>query len=447
MIMALSGLDIFKLLPKTNCGDCGVPTCMAFAMKLAQKKAELTDCPHASEEAKSTLGAASEPPIRLVKIGGTEPLEIGSETVMFRHEKTFYHQPGVAIELRTSTGEEDLLEVIREVEAYRVERVGEQLSSDLFFIIHDSDRRDDLVKAIELVKDNSSKKIILDCRDRDALKAGLELLRDDRPAVLLQEDLADADIDLAKAHSVSLILTGTAFDALAAQAEKARAAGANDLILNMESNTLGQGLQRNTIMRRSALRRSYKPFGYPLFTRIRADDRADLLAKASVMMCKYGSVIALPTFDRAMLYSLFTLRQNIYTDPQKPIQVDPKVYAIGDPTPESPVFVTTNFSLTYFIVSGEIENSGISAHLVVADCEGQSVMTAWAAGKFVGETVAKFFKSIGVEDQIKTRKVVIPGYASQIQGDLEEHLPGWEVIVGPQEASDIPGFVKSVKLT
>jgi acetyl-CoA decarbonylase/synthase complex subunit gamma len=148
-----------------------------------------------------------------------------------------------------------------------------------------------------------------------------------------------------------------------------------------------------------------------------------------------------------MFYTLFTLRQNIYTDPQKPIQVDPKIYPIGEPTPESPVFVTTNFSLTYFIVSGEIENSGLSAHLVVCDCEGQSVMTAWAAGKFVGETVAKFFKSIKAEDDIKTRKVVIPGYASVIQGDLEEKMPGWEVIVGPQEASDIPSFVKNVKLT
>jgi acetyl-CoA decarbonylase/synthase complex subunit gamma len=219
------------------------------------------------------------------------------------------------------------------------------------------------------------------------------------------------------------------------------------LILNVDAANLGNGLQDSTIIRRSALRRNYKPLGYPLFSRIQGSDVHDLLAKASVMMCKYGSVIVLPAFDKAMFYSLLTLRQNIYTDPQKPIQVDAKIYAIGEPTPESPVFVTTNFSLTYFIVSGEIENSGISAHLVVADCEGQSVLTAWAAGKFVGETVAKFFKTINVEDEIRTRKVVIPGYVSQIQGDLEENLPGWEVIVGPQEASDIPSFVKSVELT
>jgi acetyl-CoA decarbonylase/synthase complex subunit gamma len=159
----------------------------------------------------------------------------------------------------------------------------------------------------------------------------------------------------------------------------------------------------------------------------------------------------LPEYDKALLYALLTLRQNIYTDPQKPIQVDAKVYPIGypigEPTPESPVFVTTNFSLTYFIVSGEIENSGISAHLVVCDTEGQSVLTAWAAGKFVGETIAKFIKKTDFEKQVKTRKIVIPGFVSQISGDLEDNLPGWEVIVGCQEASDIPSFVKNVQLT
>ncbi len=206
-------------------------------------------------------------------------------------------------------------------------------------------------------------------------------------------------------------------------------------------------MQNNTIMRRSALKNNFKPFGYPLFTYIRSEKEFDLLATASLLICKYDSIIALPFTNKAMLYTLFTLRQNIYTDPQKPIQVDPKVYPIGEPTPESPVFVTTNFSQTYFMVSGEIENSGISAHLVIADSEGQSVLTAWAAGKFVGEKIAKFIKDIRLEEQVKTRKIVIPGHVAQISGDLEEFLPGWEVIVGPQEASDIPSFVKNVKLT
>jgi acetyl-CoA decarbonylase/synthase complex subunit gamma len=445
--MALSGLDIFKLLPKTNCGDCGVPTCMAFAMKLAQKQVELGQCPHASEEAKSTLGAASEPPIRLVKIGGSDPLEIGNETVMFRHEKTFFNQPGIGIAIRTSRSRDDILATIRNVEAYRVERVGEELSADLFLITHDSETPEDFTKAIELAKENSSKKLILDCPDREVLRSGLELTKGERPAVLIRERLSDEDLDLARTFSASLILSGDSLEALAEQATQARDAGFNDLILRIDSGNLGRELQDNTIIRRSALHKNFKPFGYPLFTLVDTEDEFELPARATLLLCKYDSVIVLPRFDKALLYSLFTLRQNIYTDPQKPIQVDAKVYPIGEPTPESPVFLTTNFSLTYFMVSGEIENSGISAHLVVAEAEGQSVLTAWAAGKFVGETVAKFFKDIRVEDEIRTRKVVIPGFVAQIQGDLEEGLPGWEVIVGPQEASDIPSFVKNVELT
>lgn len=445
--MALSGLDIFKLLPRTNCGDCNVPTCMAFAMKLAQKKAELSECPHASEEAKATLGAASEPPIRLVKIGGAHSLEVGNETVMFRHEKTFFHQTGIALELRTSEGEEKLLAKIKEIEGYTVERVGEELQSDLFFISHDSKDREDFLRTIKIVKENSNKGIILDCPDEELLREGIEIFKDDHPAVLLKKELQDNDIELAKDNNVNLILTGRSFSDLEKQAEQARNSGVNNLILNLESQNIGHQLQDNTILRRSALKKHFKPFGYPLFTYIQAENEFDLLAKASMLLCKYGSIIVLPEYDKAMLYTLLTLRQNIYTDPQKPIQVDAKVYPIGEPTPESPVFVTTNFSLTYFMVSGEIENSGISAHLVVAEAEGQSVLTSWAAGKFGGETIAKFIKDIKLEEQVKTRKIVIPGLVAQISGDLEEHLPGWEVIVGCQEASDIPSFVKSVKLT
>ncbi len=446
--MALSGLDIFKLLPKTNCGDCGVPTCMAFAMKLAQKKAELGECPHASDEAQAALGAAAEPPIRLVKIGGANALEVGGETVMFRHEKTFFHQTGIALELRTSQGEESLRETVRTVEAYSPDRVGEEMSADLFFLEHDTGNGAEFVEAVKTVKDNSRKGLILSCGDRETLKQGLELLKDDRPAVDLKDRLTDGDIELAQAYGAALVLSAGSFEDLEAQAVTAREAGLTNLILNLESRDTGELLRNNTILRRGALKGSFKPFGYPLLSRIRAEDPKELLAEASLMVCKYSSIVVLPQiYDTALLYTLFTQRQNIYTDPQKPIQVDAKVYPIGEPKADSPVFVTTNFSLTYFMVSGEIENSGISAHLVICDVEGQSVLTAWAAGKFVGETIAKFIKDIKLEDQVRTRKIVIPGFVSQISGDLEDSLPGWEVIVGPREASDIPSFVKSVTLT
>ncbi|MFC2168363.1 acetyl-CoA decarbonylase/synthase complex subunit gamma [Acidobacteriota bacterium] len=445
--MALSGLDIFKLLPKTNCGDCGVPTCMAFAMKLAQKKAELSECPFASDEAKDSLGAASKPPIRLVKIGGANPLEIGNETVMFRHDKTFFHQTGIAIELLTSEENKNIKNKIQDIESYRVERVGEELFIDLFFIRHDTDNEDDFLETIRTTQQHSSKGLILDCPSLETLKKGLEICRENRPAIYLRHVVSDEDFELAKTFNASLILFADSLASLEVQSEKARSEGISDLILNLESKNLGRQLQDNTILRRLALRKNFNPFGFPLFSYIQGKNVFESLAEAAVLLCKYDSVIVLPEYSRALLFALFTLRQNIYTDPQKPIQVDPKIYPIGDPTPDSPVFVTTNFSLTYFMVSGEIENSGISAHLVIADVEGQSVLTAWAAGKFVGETIAKFIKDIGLEDKVKTRKIVIPGFVSQISGDLEENLPGWEVIVGPQEASDIASFVKNVQLT
>ncbi len=444
--MALSGLDIFKLLPKTNCGDCGVPTCMAFAMKLAQKKADLDACPHASDKAKEMLGAASEPPIQLVKIGGPQPLEVGEETVLFRHEKTFFHQPGIAIGLRTSQDEASLIKRIQEIEDYRVERVGEELRIDLFFITDDSRDERILQHLLRKIKENSTRGVILDVPNREALRSGLKLLKNDRPAIFLRTAVEDKDIELANASEASLILTAGNLAELATQAEKARAGGVKSLLLNLESANLGLLLQRNTVLRRSALKNNFKPFGYPLFSFVPAVDSHDQMAKSAVLVCKYASIIVLPEFDKALLYTLFTLRQNIYTDPQKPIQMDARLYPIGDPAADSPVFITTNFSLTYFIVSGEIENSGISAHLVVCDTEGQSVLTAWAAGKFVPERIAKFIKEVRLEDQVKTRKLVIPGFVSQISGELEEKLPGWQVIVGPQEASDIPAFVKSVNL-
>jgi acetyl-CoA decarbonylase/synthase complex subunit gamma len=444
--MALSGLEIFKLLPKTNCGECGIPTCMAFAMKLAQKKAELSECPYASEEAKDALGAASEPPIKLVKIGKAQPVETGNETVMFRHEKTFFHQTAIAVQIRSSENQDKLGAMIKEVTEYKVERVGEELAPDLFFVTYDNTDTDKFLKLISDIKQLSPRGIIIDCADSGTLSKGLELIKGENPAIFLKEKVTDIHIDLAKSYSASIIITDSSMEGLSAQAEKVKNAGVNSIILNLDFSNTGDILQNNTILRRSALKKNYKPFGYPLFTYIGTDNNYDLLAKASLCICKYSSIIVLPFYDKALLYTLLTLRQNIFTDPQKPIQVEPKIYSIGEPVDKSPVFVTTNFSLTYFIVSGEIENAGVSAYLVVCDCEGQSVLTAWAAGKFTGKQIARFVNEIKLEEKVKTRKIIIPGFVSQISGELEESLPGWEVIVGCQEASDISSFVKNVNI-
>jgi acetyl-CoA decarbonylase/synthase complex subunit gamma len=446
--MALSGLDIFKLLPKTNCGDCGIPTCLAFAMKLAQKKAELSECPHASEEAKEVLGAASEPPMRLLKIGiGADAFEIGGETEMFRHEKTFYHQTAIAIRIEDSDNDEAIAAKVSAADSYVIERVGESLHIDAFCLSNVSQDREKYLASLEVLSAHSSKGVIIDCADRETIKAALQMLNSKKPVIFPRDADASQYVDLAQDAGVGLIVTSGSANDLAALTEKITQNGFKDLLLNLKSSTLGDRLQNNTMLRRAALRKGFKPFGFPQVWFMESGAEHELLADAIVGTCKYSGIIILPDVSKEMMLTLFTLRQNIYTDPQKPIQVDPKLYAIGEPKPDSPVFVTTNFSLTYFIVSGEIENAGISAWLIIPDCEGMSVLTAWAAGKFSGEKIGKFVRDIGLEQQVTTREIVIPGYVASISGDLEEVLPNWLVVVGPQEASDLGPFIKNYSLS
>ncbi len=441
--MALTGLQIFKLLPKTNCGDCNVPTCLAFAMQLAQKKADLSDCPHASEEAKEVLGAASEPPMRTLKVGvGADAFEIGGETEMFRHEKTFYHQSAIAIAIDDRDGAESIAAKVREADGYVAERVGEVLGIDAFWLSNLSVDRDKFIKALEAVSANSSKPVIFHGSDKDTLGEALAKHSGRRSIIHPAEGDASSFVELASEAGAALVVSADSYDALASEVEKIVEGGFKDIILNLETSGLGEKVRANTICRRAALRKSFKPFGFPNIWVLDDGDPYELLVDAVTGMCKYAGVVVLPRFEKEFMLSLFTLRQNIYTDPQKPIQVDPQLAAIGDPGPDSPLFVTTNFSLTYFIVSGEIENAGISAWLVIPDCEGMSVLTAWAAGKFSGEKIGKFVKDLKLTEKVTTREIVIPGHVSTISGDLEEALPGWKVVVGPQEASDLASFIK-----
>jgi acetyl-CoA decarbonylase/synthase complex subunit gamma len=252
---------------------------------------------------------------------------------------------------------------------------------------------------------------------------------------------------LAKENDHVLAVTAPDLDGLFNCAAKLREAGFQDILLQFQTSSLAEEFQTNSAVRRAALKDAVKPLGYPFLHFLNhGADLLEIAAGAITEIDKYGGICVLPIFDPALMATLMTLRLNIYTDPQKPIQVEPKVYPIGEPRPDSPVFVTTNFSLTYFTVSGEIENSGTSGWLVVPECEGMSVLTAWAAGKFSGASIAKFVKEVRLENQVSTREIVIPGYVAQISGDLEENLPGWKVLVGPQDAADIESFVKSCLL-
>ena len=446
--MALTGLQIQKLLPKTNCKECGSNTCLAFAMKLAAKKAEPEECPYLSDEAKAILAAESEPPIRTVEVGtGEGAFKTGGETVMYRHEKTFVNETALGIALDDKMDDGELEERIRVVSDYVLERVGEFLRVNLVSLEFASGSVETFLSKLTKVSTLWNGAIAARTDNPEALKAAAQNLAGRR--ILLASatpQTVDELASVAQQNGAVLALGANRMDEIVSMTDKARERGLRDLSIDLRADSFSENYQNDTIIRRAALKAGVKSLGYPTLKYVNTGNELDDAVEAGIAIAKYGGIVILPQFDPAVFVSLLALRQNIYTDPQKPIQVEPKVYAIGEPDENSPVFVTTNFSLTYFIISGEIENAGISAWLAIPECEGMSVLTSWAAGKFGGAKIGSFIKEDGLEDRIKSRTIVIPGYVAQISGELEEALPGWKVLVGPQEAGDIESFVKNVLL-
>ena len=443
--MALSGIQIYKLLPQTNCKDCGFPTCLAFAMKLAAKQVELSTCPHVSEEAKAQLSEAAEPPVRLVtlKANGYE-VKAGNEVVLFRHEKTFYHKPGLFIRVRDTETAEATKARVSAADAYKVDYVGMELTLDGFAIESVSGDASTFAAAVGAVREASQRPLILISRDPAVMQAGLHAIDGESPLIYgADADNWEAMTALAQEHRAPLAVLGCTLDALADLTAKIREAGLNDLVVDPGTRQLGASLVSHTQIRRLALKKNFRPLGYPIIAFPGdAGDPARETMLAVQAIAKYAGFVVLDTFAPEQIYPLLVLRENIYTDPQKPIQVQPGVYEFNNPKPEDPVLVTTNFSITYFSVANEVESSGLPAWLVVCDAEGMSVLTAWSAGKFDAERIAKDIKRFNVEEKIARKRIVIPGHVAVLSGELEEELPDWEIRVGPREAVDLPAFMK-----
>ncbi|NIS81161.1 MAG: acetyl-CoA decarbonylase/synthase complex subunit gamma [Anaerolineales bacterium] len=444
--MALTGLEIYKLLPQTNCKDCGFPTCLAFAMKLAAKQATLDDCPHVSEEAKIKLEAASAPPIRLIELKGQEgEVKVGNETVLFRHEKTFFNKCGLFWRLRDSESVDDIQQHASKAEAFNVDYVGIDLFLDGFAIESVSGDAATFAAAVQAVRQASKKPLILITSSPEIAKSGLEAANGTRPLLhAANAENWEAMAAIAKEKNVPLAVRAETLDGLAELTENLKGAGVEDLVLDPGVTGYLDSLDQLTAIRRLALKETFRPLGFPIITFPAAGTKADETLLAAEQIAKYGGLIVLDTFDPASLYPLLVLRQNIYTDPQKPIQVKPGLYEINDPDPNAPLMVTTNFSITYFSVANEVEGSGKPGWLLVADSEGMSVLTAWAAGKFDAERISKDVKAFNVEDKIAHKKLIIPGHVAVISGELEEELPGWEIMVGPREAVDLNAYIESM---
>jgi acetyl-CoA decarbonylase/synthase complex subunit gamma len=444
--MALSGIQIYKLLPKTNCKDCGFPTCLAFAMKLAAKQAELSACPHVSDEAAAELAEASEPPVRLVtlKADGNE-VKAGNEVVLFRHEKTFYNKPGLFIRVRDNESAGDIKSRVAVADAYAVDYVGMSLTLDGFAVESVSDSGDAFASTVKAVRESSQRPLILLGKDPEVLAAGLDVLEGEAPLIYgADADNWESMVELAKKYEVPLGVVANTLDELAELTEKMKEAGVDDLVLDPGARTLSASLALNTQIRRLALKNGFRPLGFPLIAFPgETDDPSHEVVLAAQAIAKYAGFVVLDHFAPETAYSLLVLRENIYTDPQKPIQVQPGIYEINDPKPEDPVLVTTNFSITYFSVANEVESAGIPAWLVVTDAEGMSVLTAWAAGKFDAERIAKTVKTFNVADKVSKKRIVLPGHVAVLSGELEEELSDWEIRVGPREAVDLPAFMKT----
>ncbi|NOX20212.1 MAG: acetyl-CoA decarbonylase/synthase complex subunit gamma [Nitrospirae bacterium] len=444
--MALSGVEIFKLLPKTNCKKCGFPTCLAFAMKLAQRQTTLDKCPDVSEEAKKILGEASAPPIRPITFGsGDKAVKMGEETVLFRHEKKFVNPNAFVLEIKDTEDDSAIEAKIDDVLTSEINRVGQLLRVDGICITNESG---DVAKFQALAEKVASKApevpVIVATENPDAAEAALKHFSG-KGAILygVTEGNADKMVEIAKANKATVGAKADGLEALSALTEKIKSLGVEDIVIDSGARKASEILEHNTYIRRAAIKKNFKPLGYPVITFAQRDDSMFEALVAGLGVCKYSSIVVLSSAEKWKNLALFTLRQNIYTDPQVPMQVEQKIYKIGDPTPESPLLITTNFSLTYFIVSGEIENSKVPAWLAVMDCEGLSVLTAWAAGKFTGSKIANFIKESGIENEIKHRELIIPGYVAILSGAIEEKLEGWKVTVGPREANGLPAFLRS----
>ena len=445
--MGLTGIQIFKMLPQTNCKECGAATCLAFAMNLAAGKAELDSCPYVSDEAREKLSEASAPPIRPVKIGkGVRERTVGGETVEYRHEKTFFNQPAFAAVINADIAEEDLKNKLAVFNAFQYDRVGFNLRPELLAVKDVNQDAQAFAQTAKTIAETSEFNLVLMSEDKAVMEAGLEACKFKRPLIYAAtKDTVDDFGQLAKDNEVPLAVKGTSVDEVMELSDKLTGMGVKDLVLDSGAREIKQCFEDQVGMRRAALRAKNKSVGFPTIA-FPCEMASNLDTEGLIggmLVAKYGSILVFSDFTAEMLFPLLLERLNIYTDPQRPMTVTEGIYEIGKPDENSPIMVTTNFALTYFIVAGEIEGSKVPTWLLIKDAEGLSVLTAWAAGKFAGDDVGMFIKKCGIEDKVKNKEIIIPGYAAAIVGEIEEELPEWKVTVGPREAAHIPAFLKS----
>ena len=444
--MALKGLDIFKLSPKKNCKECGCPTCMAFSMKVAQGAVDIAACPYFAPEALAKLSAATEPPMKTIKVGaGDAELSLGGETVLFRHEKTFVSRTRYAMSLCTCMDDETVAQKLEDIKKVDYERIGERMFVEMVYVNYSADGKQDYVELVKKAAE-TGRILILDCKDAEIAKAALEVCKDGKP-ILNGADASNYEAMNAvdTAAGVVLGVGGADLSEIHDTVEKLEGLGNKNLVIDVTGADVKETFKNAVQIRKAAIKDGDRTFGYPSIVnlhKIAAGDLHKQAALLSLFTMKYGSVIVAEHIGYAEALPLYGLRQNLFTDPQKPMKVEPGVYPLNGADENSVCLTTVDFALTYFLVSGELERSGVPVNLIINDAGGLSVLTSWAAGKFSSSSIAKFFQEQDIEGKIKSRKLIIPGKVAVLKGELEAKMPGWEIIIAPNEAVQLVKFMK-----
>ncbi len=440
--MAVKGLDIFKLSPKKNCKECGSPTCMAFCMKVAQGAVPITKCPYMSEEAIALLSEATAPPMQTITVGAHK---LGGETVMMRHEKTLVNRNLFAATLDTSMDDASIEERIALVKKVDYERIGEREMVECVFV-HDAG---DCAKFVELCKKAAAlpaRTVIIDTKDVETAKAAVEAIKDSKPILngANKDNFNDMN-EIAKAAGLVLGVSGADLPELHDTVAALEKAGNKNLILDVTAPTIKETFANAVLVRRTAIKDGDRTFGYPSIVNLGVlcnhDEHLET-ALAAMFVVKYGSIIVMDKVGYAEALPLYGLRQNIFTDPQKPMKVAPGIYPINGAGPDDPCALTVDFALTYFLVSGELERSKIPVNLLITDASGMSVLTAWAAGKFSSTSVKKFFDEFDIASKINNRTLIIPGKVAVMKGEIQDKLPEWNVVVGTREAVELVKYLR-----
>ncbi len=439
--MALKGLDIFKLSPKKNCKECGSPTCMAFCMKVAQGAASIDKCPYFSDDAKAMLNEQTAPPMKTITVGSHK---LGGETVLFRHEKTLVNKNLYAVAVGTSLSAEEADAKLAGLQKIDYERIGERMYVEFVFV---ANTQSDPAVYAELVKKAAAtgRDLILECWDVECAKAALEVAGKNVILDGATPDNWEAMNELATASGVVLGVSAGSLSDLYDTVKKLEGKGNKNLVVDVTGKTAKETLTNAVLVRRTAIKDGDRSFGYPSIVNIarlaKGDDHLQT-AYATMFTEKYGSILVMEHMTYAQALPLYGLRQNIFTDPQKPMKVESKIYPLNGADENSPCALTVDFALTYFLVSGELERSNMPVNLIITDASGMSVLTAWAAGKFSSNSVKKTFEDLDIANKIKSRTLIIPGKVAVMKGEISEKLPGWNVVVGPLEAVQLPKYMK-----